>query len=263
MTADDASARRVSLRSTSLASSRVGFEQQVAHAQSRNHHDGHDAQDQRHLLRGIPNTRGSSRIDVCPHSISDAYTDSAQIAPRPIRNAAPNPRRSAWLMTVRLTGPTGTDNDKPADKSCEKRLKEIFHRAVASPPPYRRSSSSSDSISRRQRLLTHGRTKPYSRYATNNAASVTSKLRCQQQSHHRRRRKRRNRPRGVQSMYLKVGIAHVADHQDRKQHHQPGSANRQLPSVRSCPTIHIMNIVTLTTSAAADGIGNPTNSRPL
>jgi len=42
----------------------------------------------------------------------------------------------------------------------------------------------------------------------------------------------------------------------------PGNTNRPLPSVRSWPTIHMMNIVTLTTSAAADGIGNPMNSPP-
>ena len=64
-------------------------------------------------MRKASTTRGSSRIDVCPQSISDAYNDSAKIAPTPIRNAAPNPRRSAWLMMVRLTGPTGTDTTSP------------------------------------------------------------------------------------------------------------------------------------------------------
>src|SRR5258706_3103576 len=103
---------------------------------------------------------------------------SALAEPRPKRSARTKPWRNAYRMTVKFTGPTGTHttnpHTNPASNDCNRSSNGPTPTQPSADSSSSSTSSSSGSISRRQRLLTHGRTKPYSMYATNTTANITS-----------------------------------------------------------------------------------------
>src|ERR1700693_5679377 len=176
-----------------------GFEKQVAGSHRADHHDRDDAHRQHH-------TRRVENRSVSPEHQRRIHRLGAHRA-----NA--NQKRRAKSPAQRLVDDGEVDrahghgDDKPGDETSQNRLKVVFHGVVVHPSIESSSSSSdsSDSISRRQRLLTQGRTRPYNKYATNNAASVTSNSETNNSPITAAAANAATDRAGVQSMYLNVG----------------------------------------------------------
>ena len=134
-----------------------GFEKQVAEAHRANHDDGDDAHREHHAWR-VENRGVSPEHQRRVHRLGAHRADADE------KGRAESPAQRL-VDDRQVDRPHGYGNDKPGDESREKRLKVVFHGTLAQPSTGSPSSSSdsSDSISRRQRLLTQGRTRPYNK----------------------------------------------------------------------------------------------------